>query len=68
MTVVGALILLMVVAGMAILLIGIGVVIVIVATRRPSPAATPLQIAGERYARGEIDRDQYEQIKHDLAT
>jgi putative membrane protein len=30
------------------------------------PARTPLDIAKERYARGEIGRDEFEQIKRDL--
>lgn len=29
---------------------------------------TPLEIAQERYARGEIDREEYERMKHDLET
>jgi putative membrane protein len=28
--------------------------------------STPLEILGQRYARGEIDRDEYEQMKSDL--
>jgi len=31
-----------------------------------SPARTPLDIAKERYARGEISRDEFEQMKRDL--
>ena len=31
-----------------------------------SPARTPLEIAKERYARGEIGRDEFEQMKRDL--
>jgi len=31
-----------------------------------SPARTPLEIAKERYARGEISRDEFEQMKRDL--
>lgn len=27
---------------------------------------TPLEIAQERYARGEIDKETYEQLRHDL--
>ena len=30
------------------------------------PARTPLEIAKERYARGEISRDEFEQMKRDL--
>lgn len=43
-------------------------------TRRetvPPPAMgrpTPLEIAKERYAKGEITKEQYEQIKKDLET
>ncbi len=29
---------------------------------------TPLEIVQERYARGQIDRDEYEQKKRDLAS
>lgn len=39
------------------------------APRNPSsdaPARTPLQILQERYARGEIERDQYEIKRRDL--
>ncbi len=32
----------------------------------PSGVRTPLQIAQERYARGEINRDEYQQIVSDL--
>ena len=32
----------------------------------PPPARTPLDIAKERYARGEIGRDEFEQLKRDL--
>ena len=44
---------------------------VIAATRRGSqghegPSRTPLDIAKERYAKGEITREQFEQIKRDL--
>ena len=31
-----------------------------------TPARTPLDIAKERYARGEISRDEFEQMKRDL--
>ena len=31
-----------------------------------SPPRTPLEIAKERYARGEIGRDEFEQLKRDL--
>ncbi len=30
------------------------------------PRANPLEIAKERYARGDVGRDQFEQIKKDL--
>jgi len=30
------------------------------------PVRTPLEIAKERYARGEISRDEFEQMKRDL--
>jgi putative membrane protein len=32
----------------------------------PPRAQTPLEIVRERYARGEIDRDEYEQKRRDL--
>lgn len=32
----------------------------------PAGRQTPLEIARERYARGEITRDEFEQIKKDL--
>lgn len=35
--------------------------------RGPGDSRTPLGIARERYARGEITREQYEQLKKDLA-
>jgi len=31
-----------------------------------SKRQTPIEIAGERYARGDIDKEQFEQIKKDL--
>jgi putative membrane protein len=61
------------------LLVLIGIVLVVVwivssgdslSTRRPPGGnrgeETPLDILKKRYARGEIDRDQYEQMKRDL--
>ena len=35
--------------------------------RGPAASHTPLEIARERYARGEITREQYEQFKKDLS-
>jgi putative membrane protein len=35
-------------------------------TRDGSPTRRPLDILQERYARGEITRDQYEQMRRDL--
>lgn len=35
---------------------------------RPPRERTPLEIARERYARGEIGRDEYERLKRDLET
>ena len=32
-----------------------------------SPSKTPLEIAKERYARGEITREEYEQLRRDLS-
>ena len=32
-----------------------------------TPKQTPLEVAKERYARGEITREQFEQIKKDLS-
>lgn len=34
--------------------------------RRDMPRKTPLEILQERYARGEIERDEYEQKRRDL--
>lgn len=34
----------------------------------PRRDKTPLEIARERYARGEIDREEYEQMKRDLES
>jgi putative membrane protein len=34
--------------------------------RRDAPAKKPLEILQERYARGEIERDEYEQKRRDL--
>jgi putative membrane protein len=36
--------------------------------RAPPRDKTPLEIVQERYARGEIDREEYEQKKRDLQT
>lgn len=36
--------------------------------RESASAKTPLQIVEERYARGEIDREEFEQKKRDLST
>ena len=33
---------------------------------RATPSGTPLDVAKERYARGEIRRDEFEQMKRDL--
>ena len=38
------------------------------APSRSSRDKTPLEIVQERYARGEIDREEYEQKKRDLKT
>ena len=35
---------------------------------RSSPDKSPLEIVQERYARGEIDREEYEQKKRDLGS
>jgi putative membrane protein len=62
---------------MLLCIIGLGAVIWLIvwaitaAGRRNGPAhelpsRTPLEIAKERYARGEITRDQFEQMKKDL--
>ncbi len=37
------------------------------AVSRPAPDKTPLQILQERYARGDLDREAYEETKRDLA-
>ncbi|MHB0875714.1 MAG: SHOCT domain-containing protein [Anaerolineae bacterium] len=66
--VVELLILLIVLAGIAVVVIGAVVVIVAARSRRAVTPQGPLQIAAERYARGEIDRDQFEQIKRDLSA
>ncbi|MPZ50573.1 MAG: SHOCT domain-containing protein [Dehalococcoidia bacterium] len=34
----------------------------------PGGGETPLDIAKRRYAQGEISREQYEQIRHDLGA
>jgi len=41
--------------------------------RRSAPGGTsercdPVEIAKRRYAHGEIDRDEYERLRHDLAA
>lgn len=36
------------------------------AARREAPRPTPLEILQERYARGEIEREEYEQKRRDL--
>jgi len=42
--------------------------LVVQATRdRHTPERTPEDILAERYARGEIDRDEYDQRRRDLA-
>lgn len=38
------------------------------ARREPRHAGRALEILGERYARGEINKDEYEQKKKDLAA
>jgi putative membrane protein len=35
-------------------------------TTRTTEAPTPLEIAKQRYARGEITKEQYEQLKRDI--
>ncbi|KAF0191462.1 MAG: hypothetical protein FD165_1796 [Gammaproteobacteria bacterium] len=37
------------------------------AVGRPATDKTPLQILQERYARGDLDREEYEEKKRDLA-
>ena len=54
-----------------ILVIGVLVWLVIAATRDRGGGASgrdesPLEILRQRYARGEIDRDEFEQMKKDL--
>jgi len=36
-------------------------------TGRTAPGGNPLDIAKERYAKGEITKEQYDQIKRDLS-
>jgi putative membrane protein len=51
-----------------VLIIGIVVVLVrILAGTRPGGSKTPRQILEERYARGEIDREELEQKRRDLS-
>jgi putative membrane protein len=37
-------------------------------SRRDAPERRALEILAERYARGEIDREQFEKMKKDLST
>ena len=50
----------------ALVIIGIIVLIRWLADQSGSRAKTPIEILKERYARGEIQREEYEQKKRDL--
>lgn len=57
-------VLLIILVALAVLLIGRG--ILAGKAGRDLPSSTARQIIDERYARGEIDKQQYEQMKNDI--
>ncbi len=48
-------------------IIAVIVWVVVKLTKRGTSGRTPLDLARERYAKGEITKDQFDQIKNDLS-
>jgi len=58
---------LMALVGIAIIVLVIWAVVKVTNHHTSSSTRTPLDIARERYAKGEITKEQFEQIKKDLS-
>jgi len=50
------------------LLVGIVLIAIWLATRYRAPGESPLDILNRRYARGEISREEYERMKQEIST